>query len=416
MKERMKEFIREAYKTAPYYVWNYRDLDIDVILNEERWEEMPLLDRGTLIIGNASMVTPRIIPMMMSGKLIYARTSGSTGMYTEIFWTQNDYKKSMLQLWYYRKKYYDILPEDRLCYFYTIENVGDKQEFVLEKNKFGFSRMNLSMERLYKIYQRMAQFQPKWMLLQPSMAVLLCQCMDRYGLKPLKGLRYVEFSGEILTDEVRKITKEHFHCEIANQYGGNEFNSIAYECPCGRLHVMDTNVCVEVLDENGNMVYDKEGEIYVTTLTNTAMPLIRYQIGDRGSVAGGDSKCACGNHSPVFTLGSCRDSDWILCENNGEVQKISPNVFVRAFDCVNYLLEGVIWQFQVVQEDMGVFQIKLAVEEEEGYIQKEIEKIFMQSLEDERLRNAEYRFVYQEELFMEAEMGKLQWFKRIIHI
>ncbi len=83
-----------------------------------------------------------------------------------------------------------------------------------------------------------------------------------------------------------------------------------------------------------------------------------------------------------------------------------PNVLIWAFDCVNYRLDGVIKQFQA---DIGQFRILLAVEEEDEYLEEEIEGLFMASLEDERLR-APYRFLYQEELFPDIKTGKLKWF------
>ncbi len=38
----------------------------------------------------------------------------------EIYWKESDYNKSMLPLWYLRKKYYGIGTDDKMCYFYTL--------------------------------------------------------------------------------------------------------------------------------------------------------------------------------------------------------------------------------------------------------------------------------------------------------
>ena len=372
------------------------------------WGEIPVLERNQIISEETSVMAPSSVPLLIADKLIFARTSGSTGKYMEIYWKKEDYNKSMLPLWYYRKKYYGISPEDRLCYFYTIHNLGGETESFRRNSQLGFSKTNLTMEKLRDIYHEMERFQPDWMLLQPGMAMLLCRCMDLYGLKKIESVKYIEFSGEILTEEVRKITREHFNCKTANQYGANEFNSIAYECPCGNLHVMTDNVHVEVLNEDGRSVTEEEGEVYVTSLTNSVMPLIRYRIGDRGRMEQGDGKCPCGNPGPVFRLASGRANDWIIWEDG---EKITPNVLVRAFDCVNYRMDGVIKQFQAVQENVTQFRISLAVEEEDEYLEREIEELFLESLEDERLRRAEYRFEYQEELFPDERTGKLKWFR-----
>lgn len=213
----------------------------------------------------------------------------------------------------------------------------------------GFSKMNLTMERLADIWHEMEKFQPKWLMLQPGMAMLLYKCMDQYSLERIKSIQYIKFSGEILTEVVRQAVREHFGCQIAKQYGANEFNSIVYECPYGNMHLMSENVYVEVLNEDRQCVAGEEGEVYVTSLTNSVIPLIRYRIGDSGKIEAG-KKCMCRNHSSVFQLSSGRADDWIVLADG---EKIMPNVLIRAFDCVNYRIDGVIKQFQAVQGYVG---------------------------------------------------------------
>lgn len=413
MNEKQRELVRKAYGTVPFYIRNCQrnGICIEEVIKKDCWEEIPILERNQIISEETSVMTPSSVPLFLANKLIFARTSGSTGKYMEIYWKMEDYNKSMFPLWYYRKKYYGISPEDRLCYFYTIHNVEGETASFSRKVQLGFSKANLTMEKLRDIYHEMEKFQPKWMLLQPGMAMLLCRCMDIYGLKKIESVKYIEFSGEILTDEVRNIIREHFNCEMANQYGANEFNSIAYECPCGNLHVMTDNVYVEILDDEGRCIVEEEGEVYVTSLTNSVMPMIRYRIGDRGRIEQGNLKCSCGNSAPIFRLASGRANDWIVWENG---EKITPNVLVRAFDCVNYRMDGVIKQFQVVQENVNQFIIRLVVEEEDEFLEREIEELFLEGLEDERLRTAEYRFEYQEELFPDERTGKLKWFREKI--
>ena len=94
---------------------------------------------------------------------------------------------------------------------------------------------------------------------------------------------------------------------------------------------MKDNVVVEVLDsEKRSCKLGQEGELYLTTKTNRAMPLIRYRIGDRGCLC--DESCSCGNKGKVLQLASGRANDWILYETeDGRLEKITPNVFVRTF-------------------------------------------------------------------------------------
>lgn len=109
---------------------------------------------------------------------------------------------------------------------------------------------------------------------------MLCETKVSIARAELASLKYIEMTGEELTDGLRFRIQECFHCPVADQYGANEVNSIAYECPEGNLHCMEDNVYVEILDDEGNPVPEGEaGNIYVTTCHNHAMPFIRYGIG-----------------------------------------------------------------------------------------------------------------------------------------
>lgn len=404
MRDEIKNIVKMSYSQVPMYCRIREKLDIDVekYMEEDRWDEIPIVEKNMVVSSGVSALAPWAIPQMLQDKLISARTSGSTGKYMEIYWNESDYKRSMLPLWYYRSKYYGICPDDKLCFFYTIHQVGeDEEEYFYNKNSLGFSKSNLSMERLMEIYKKIEEYRPKWLMLQPSMAVLLCECMDKYGLDMIDTIEYIEFSGEILTDSVREMTAGHFNCKTANQYGANEFNSIAYECPWGHMHILKSNVYVE---EDGK---EEDNELIVTTLSNRAMPLIRYRIGDKGKIRR-NIKCPCGNEGNILELNSGRANDFIQCENGG---KKSPYGLVRAVEAVNYMLEGVIKQFQIEQTDIGVFIVRLVADKEdemydEGYIEEE----FLRNITDRELRNGEYRFEYYGELFPDEATGKYKYF------
>ncbi len=83
---------------------------------------------------------------------------------------------------------------------------------------------------------------------------------------------------------MREKIEQVFQCKAYNRYGSREVGDIACELP-GRegLWVAPWGNFVEIVDENGLRAPDGEpGEILVTSLSNYAMPLIRYKIGDQG--------------------------------------------------------------------------------------------------------------------------------------
>jgi phenylacetate-CoA ligase len=82
--------------------------------------------------------------------------------------------------------------------------------------------------------------------------------------------------------ELRELVKRSFGCRIIDRYSSEEFGPIAMQCPKhDHLHLIAPYLYMEVVDEQGNPVPEGElGRIQLTSLTNRAFPLFRYQLGD----------------------------------------------------------------------------------------------------------------------------------------
>ena len=194
-----------------------------------------------------------------------------------------------------------------------------------------------------------------------------------------------------------------------NQYGANEFNSIAYECSSGNMHIMESNVIVEVLNDGKKVPDNTEGELYLTTRTNSAMPLIRYRIGDTGMICTGN--CNCGSKWSMFKLTSGRVSDYILCADGS---KITSYALIRPIEAVNSSLENIIKQFRIIQKEIKEFEIILVIDEEDLDKSYDIENRFKQSIKEVRLLEANYTFSYYTDLIPNEKNGKYAYFKRLI--
>ena len=394
-----KSLITEAFEEVDYLREKMPAFDGDF-----DFERIPLLEKDEIVEDPLNLMAPCYLPLLYRGELVRNDTSGSTGKYMEVYWRKQDYIKSMYPLWFYRNYFYGIRTWDKMCRFYTISRVGASEEMErYTKTGLEFSKNDLSEERLLDIYHKMEEFQPVWLLLQPCIAELLCFVKTKYQLPDLASLRYIEMTGEELTEELRERICNCFHCPVADQYGANEVNSIAYECPQGHLHCMEDNVYVEILDDQGIPVPDGvSGNIYVTTCHNHAMPLIRYGIGDRGSIE--ENTCSCGHNGRILKLRSGRKDDWVWMEDG---RKINPYVFIRAVEVVNAIYERSIFQFQVIQRAYQDFLIRLAVDEEETV---DIRYCFLENIGDEELKDAQYEFSFYEKLFPDMN-GKRKFFK-----
>ena len=76
-----------------------------------------------------------------------------------------------------------------------------------------------------------------------------------------------------------------FHCKVFETYGCSEGFLVAAKKDLDYYYIMSPHVYVEVVDDAGNEVpYGEWGNILLTRLDNLSMPLIRYKIGDLGSL------------------------------------------------------------------------------------------------------------------------------------
>jgi phenylacetate-CoA ligase len=119
-----------------------------------------------------------------------------------------------------------------------------------------------------------------------------------------------------LYDFMREQLEETFGCPVVNRYGSREVGDIAGECLQRRgLHVLPWCAHVEVLDDEDRPVGPgEEGDVVVTGLTNLAMPLIRYRIGDRATLPRGSEPCPCGRATPMLAGVTGRSVDMFVGE------------------------------------------------------------------------------------------------------
>ena len=191
---------------------------------------------------------------------------------------------------------------------------------------------------------------------------------------------------------------------VQTHTSGSTENAPIFFGPKGHLHCMEENAVIEILDEQGDPLPDgEEGEIVVTSLSNFAMPLIRYKIGDRGCFL--KEACSCDDPGKVLKLTTGRSNDWVV---DREGNLLNVYIFVRCVENINRIYEHAILQFQVIQHAVDKFTIKLVIDEE--CEPDEICRYFMENLWQGTLLGADFRIQIYPELMPEERSGKLKWF------
>lgn len=396
-------FIEKAYQESILMAKKIEGISINWNdFSDKEFIKIPLLEKNEIVRRISDFIPPYYAWKLRQGQLLNINTSGSTGKYMEVYWDINDYRRSMFPLWFLRQKIYGVHTWDKRCRFYATPILGQNDNYKrYVNNGLEFNKSNLNEEMLKKIYYDMLDYQPIWLLLQPCIAELLCNVKNKYNLPNIKSLKYIEMTGELLTVQLKNMIKGTFLCAVANQYGMNEVNSIAFECDKGNLHCMEDNVYVEILDDKGCILPDGvEGNIYVTTKHNRVMPFIRYGTGDCGKIL--TSKCDCGCGGKILCLSVGRKNDWVITT---EYNKISADVFIRAIEYINQGWDNCILQYQIVQEDYDLFIVKLVLSEKI----EDIEKVFINQIGDERIKQANFKFEFFQALLPE-KTGKRKFF------
>ena len=100
-----------------------------------------------------------------------------------------------------------------------------------------------------------------------------------------------------VTDRCLELAERAFHAPAVDVFVTNEFGVVAWSCPVRRgvLHTNNDSFVIEVLAADGSPAPAGEmGELVITSLGLTSMPLIRYRTGDMAARIPGACECGRG--------------------------------------------------------------------------------------------------------------------------
>ena len=254
-------------------------------------------------------------------------------------------------------------------------------DFIANRKRcsaFSFDEQSL---REYTIL--LERFRPKYFYGYVSMIEEYAKFFQRNGTSPPFNLKCVITTSEVLTGGHRKVIEDVFSTKVFNEYGSGELGSVAHECEEGALHVSAENMIVEVIDGERSCKAEEVGELVVTELNNYAAPLIRYRTGDFASLSG--VQCKCGRSLPVIKNLFGRAYDMI---RNSEGKLFHGELMMYIFEEAQRQHLG-IRAFQVIQEDVRSFRIKIVPDERYG---RETKEFIAHRIREQFDRNAIVRF------------------------
>ena len=179
------------------------------------------------------------------------------------------------------------------------------------------------------------------------------------------SLKVCIVTSEKLFENDKLLIEEAFGIPVVNEYGASEVGLIAFENTNGDWIVNAESLLIEILDENNHSLpLGEEGRIVITSLYNKAHPMIRYDIGDTGTLAKNST-----HKHPILLNLTGRTNDVARLANG----KVVPGL--TFYYVTKSIIEdaGSIKEFLIVQTALDKFKIEYVSEHE--FTEVQVKKI-----------------------------------------
>ncbi|MGQ4876700.1 MAG: phenylacetate--CoA ligase family protein [Promethearchaeia archaeon] len=218
------------------------------------------------------------------------------------------------------------------------------------KNTIFLNTFKMSREDISRYLDIIRREKPKVIIAYVQSIYELANLVKKYNLKRFSVEAIITTAG-VLEKNAKIMIEKIFHSKVFNRYGSREVGIIGSSCEySAKLHLNDFQKYVEILDDENEVLGENEkGHIIITCFTNFMMPLIRYKIGDIGSL--NYSRCACGRN--LLRLNNVHGRVVDIFKNEaGDL--VDGEYFTHLF----YFRDNV-KKFQLIQEDINEINIKI---------------------------------------------------------
>jgi phenylacetate-CoA ligase len=309
--EKLRQVIRNAYDHTPYYRQLFQDWGIDpnTIKDMSDLSRLPLLTKQTVREKAPQLISRQFKPE----SLVRNQTSGTTGKPLTIYLTREALQFQWAVWWRHRARF-GLRPGDKYLSF------GARLPVAIEQTRPPFWRYNRAGNQVYlSTYHLTPQWIPAvvdWLNNEdfdfytgyPSAMYVMASQMKAQGLRLLNRPKYIATGADALLPPFEQLIRDVFGVQVTEQYGMAEACGNLAKCEYGRFH-LDFEFCVlELLPIPGLEQTDLR-RLAFTGLANSAMPFIRYDIGDYGQLAEGP--CLCGRASLTLATVDGRAEDFI---------------------------------------------------------------------------------------------------------
>jgi len=342
-----KAILKYAYYNTRFYREKFRAANItpNDIKSITDFRKVPLLEKEEVILNYPTNI---VSEGYINKKCDCRSTSGSTGKPIETRFDKRCrdfydalYMRSMIGTGY--------RPWNSLAFFHwkSLNKSWYERLGLMNKNTILMStKPNIQIQQLSKI-------KPDYIYCFTSLFNIL---FDQIRLnKPITiSPKAIILTGENTSPKLKKQVSSYFNCSVFEQYATTEFEIMAWECKEHSLmHINEDSIYMEITNGDEVLGPEEEGDIVVTGLANNAMPLIRYKIGDSGSIS--RDLCNCGRGLSLLKSLQGRVDDFITLPSG---RRISPTALSAHIETGDEFFRY-ISQYKVIQEKKNKVIVKI---------------------------------------------------------
>jgi len=316
--ERLQSLLQHAIRCNPFYKRRFRDCGLDVgdIKSLSDLSLLPVLTKDEIRAGLGQSFSEGYGP----GNTLHERTGGSTGvpLHIHIDYPAASLKRAAVER---HDGWAHHVAGDRLAAIWgdTSDPVGWRQRIrnSLTGRAFYLDTLHFDDEHIDAFISRVRQLRPPVLMGHAHSVFRFAEHVAARGIPDIR-FQGVITTAMVLSPTERQRIEEILQSPVYNRYGCEELSIIASECDAhDGMHIFCEGLIVEVLDGRPGI----PGKLVITDLANRAMPLIRYEIGDRGVYT--ETPCACGRSLPRLLEVAGREADFLYTPSGTPVFGIS---------------------------------------------------------------------------------------------
>ena len=283
--KKIYDLILYCKNNIPYYSDLFKKINFNVenvLVDKKFLCDLPPLDKNIIREQYDRLFTKDY----KQKKFFISKTGGSTGPSCHIYYDSNarDYSSAVTN---YVRQRIGISRTNKTLNISSLSNENEVKNILIKDNFFTreyfksliLNRTNIYLENyndqsLKKLYSYFKNSDCDLIHCHPSILFFFSNFLNSNNLTLDFHKKIFEPSGEMLFKYMEESIKNTLNCKIHNRYGLAEFGIVGYDFGFG-----EDNNRIDILDSE---VYPEEinGELVLTGLRNTFMPLLRYRTGD----------------------------------------------------------------------------------------------------------------------------------------